>query len=278
MLVKLITLFSVLVTALICALCGWFAGLDWLWMLPLTLLGSFAALILLATAFLWAACQFIDTDKTREEDSPFYRKLAAVYIEALIQLLQVRVHTEGLEKTPKEGRFLLVCNHIFVADPGILLHYFKGSQLAFISKKENRSLFVVGKIMHAMLCQCLDRENDRAALKTILECIRIIKEDRASIGVFPEGATNSDNHLYPFRAGVFKIAQKCKVPIVVCTLEGTRDIIRNGLRLKHTDVKLHLVDVIQPEEFGGLKTTEISDRVWQMMKNDLGEEYQPIQS
>lgn len=274
MLLKLILLLSVLITSAVCIPAGISASL--LWLIPLSFAGSFLALALLSVAFLWTACQMIDTAKPRSEDSPFYRKLTAVYIEALIGLLQVRIHADGLEKTPKEGRFLLVCNHIFIADPGILLHCFKDSQLAFISKKENRSLFVVGRIMHAMLCQCIDRENDRSALKTILECIKIVKEDKASIGVFPEGATHSDNHLYPFRPGVFKIAEKCQIPIVVCTLQGTRNIIKNGLRLKGTDVRVHLIDVIQPEEFAGKKTVEISDRVYEMMKNDLDGEYQPL--
>lgn len=275
MLLKINLFLSALITALVCLPGG--LSVSLFWMVPLCFAGSFLVLALISVAFLWGACQLIDTDKPRSEDSPFYRKLAAVYIEALIQLLQVRIHSEGLEKCPKEGRFLLVCNHIFIADPGILLHCFPDSQLAFISKKENRSLFVVGRIMHAMLCQCIDRENDRAALKTILECIRIVKEDKASIGVFPEGATHSDNHLYPFRPGVFKIAEKCKIPIVVCTLQGTRDIIKNGLKLKGTDVRLHLIDVIQPEEFAGMKTVELSDRVYEMMKNDLDEEYQPVE-
>ena len=274
MLLKCIIILSVLISAGICIPAGISANLFWL--VPLSFLGSFLVLLALSVAFLWCACQLIDTDKPRTEDSPFYRKLAAVYIEGLIDILQVRIHAEGLEKTPGEGRFLLVCNHIFVADPGILLHCFPDSQLAFISKKENRRLFVVGKIMHAMLCQCIDRENDRAALKTILECIKIVKEDKASIGVFPEGATHSDNHLYPFRPGVFKIAEKCQIPIVVCTLQGTRDIIKNGIRLKGTDVQLHLIDVIHPEEFAGKKTVEISDMVYEMMKNDLDEAYQPI--
>lgn len=275
MLLKINLFLSALFTALVCLPGG--TSVSLFWMVPLCFAGSFLVLALISVAFLWGACQLIDTDKPRSEDSPFYRKLAAVYIEALIQLLQVRIHSDGLEKCPKEGRFLLVCNHIFIADPGILLHCFPDSQLAFISKKENRSLFVVGRIMHAMLCQCIDRENDRAALKTILECIRIVKEDKASIGVFPEGATHSDNHLYPFRPGVFKIAEKCKIPIVVCTLQGTRDIIKNGLKLKGTDVRLHLIDVIQPEEFAGMKTVELSDRVYEMMKNDLDEEYQPVE-
>ena len=91
-----------------------------------------------------------------------------------------------------------------------------------------------------------------------------------------DNGTNHDNHLYPFRPGVFKIAEKCKVPIVVCTLQGTRDILKNGLKLKHTDVRLHLVDVIRPEDYAGKKTVEISDMVWELMKNDLDPEYQPI--
>ncbi|MBR2047009.1 MAG: 1-acyl-sn-glycerol-3-phosphate acyltransferase [Oscillospiraceae bacterium] len=248
---------------------GLYAGLIWI---PVVFFLSFAGLSLLATAVVWALTLPIDRDTPRQEDSPFYRKLAMVSIQALIQLLQVRIYMKGTEKLPREGRFLLVCNHNFAADPGILLHALPDCQLAFISKKENRDLFIVGRIMHAMLCQTIDRENDRAALKTILECIRLIKEDKASIAVFPEGATNSDNDLHPFRPGVFRIAQKTKVPIVVCTLRGTRDILKNGLRLKPTDVHLHLLRVIGPEEYEGMKTTEISDLVWSIMSDDLGPE------
>ncbi len=278
MLLNILTILSILLAVLICAIGGGFASLSWLWMLPVGFLGSFLVLAAIYTVILWALCQRINPEEPREEDSPFYRRLAMVTIDALIRLLRIRIHAEGLEKVPSDGRFFLVCNHTFIADPAILLHCLPNSQLVFISKKENRDLFVVGNIMHAMLCQCIDRENDRAALKTILECIRIIKEDRASIAVFPEGATNSDNHLYPFRPGVFKIAQKTKVPIVVCTMEGTRMIFKNALRFKHTDIKLHVLDVIPPEDFEGLKTPQLSDRVWEMMKNDLSEAYQPLEA
>ena len=42
---------------------------------------------------------------------------------------------------------MLVCNHLHEADPAILLHYFKKSQLAFISKQENKDMLIVGKLM-----------------------------------------------------------------------------------------------------------------------------------
>lgn len=270
MLLRLIALLALGLTIILCALGGGFAGWGWIWMIPLGFVGSFLLLALLSVLFLWAITLPIDQNKPQDEDSPFYRNLSKWYIEALVQLLQVRIHAEGLDLVPNQGRFFLVCNHNFIADPGILLHCLPESQLAFISKKENRNLFVVGRIMHAMLCQCIDRENDRAALKTILECIRLTKEDRCSIGVFPEGGTHSDNLLHPLRPGVFKIPQKCKVPIVVCTLTGTREILKNGLHLKPTDVTLHVVTVLSPQELAGKKTTEISQLVYEAMAQDLG--------
>ena len=266
MLIKTITGISLLLG------CVLFAGADMaLWLLPVLFAGIWVGLVLLAFLFLWVLCAFVDMDKPQETDSKFYRSVMYVYIEALMNLVLVRLHTEGLEKTPKEGRFLLVCNHLFLADPGILLHCFRKSQLAFITKQENQSMFIVGKIMHKILCQPLDRNNDRQALKTILKCIQLIKEDQVSIGVFPEGYTSKDGKLHHFRSGVFKIAQKTGVPIVVCTIQNTRAIFPNLKKGRHTDVHLHLVDVIQPEQMKGMNTTEISDMVYEMMISDLGE-------
>lgn len=244
-----------------------------LWLLPVLAAGFYLLGLLIAFLFLWGICAMVDLEEPQEEDSPFYRAVMHIYVEALISLVGIRLHTKGLEKTPKEGRFLLVCNHLFLADPALLLHAFKKSRLAFITKKENQSMFIVGKIMHKILCQPLDRENDRAALKTILKCISLIKEDKVSVGVFPEGYTSKDGKLHHFRSGAFKIAQKANVPIVVCTLQNTRMIFKNLAKLKKTDVELHLVEVIPPQELKGKTTVEISDRIYEMMISDLGEEF-----
>ena len=241
--------------------------------LPLLFLGFWLGMALIAFVFLGIVCAAVRLDKPQEHDSKFYRSITYVYIEALMTLVGVRLHTKGLEKTPGEGRFLLVCNHLFLADPALLLHAFQKSQLAFITKKENQSMFVVGKLMHKILCQPLDRENDRAALKTILKCIQLIKDDEVSVGVFPEGYTSKDGKLHPFRPGAFKIAQKTGVPIVVCTIQNTRSIFRNLAKLKKTDIELHLVDVIQPEQYAGKSTVELSEMVYETMIADLGEEF-----
>ncbi len=259
--------------AVAAAFCWETSGLWWIAVALGSFLGCYLVLAALAFGFLVLICRLVDLEKPQTHDSKFYRSVMYVYIEALINLVLARVHAQGLEKTPKEGRFLLVCNHLFLADPGILLHCFKKSQLAFITKKENQSMFVVGKIMHKIMCQPLDREDDRQALKTILRCIQLIKEDEVSVGVFPEGYTSRDGKLHHFRSGAFKIAQKTNVPIVVCTIQGTREIFHNLKRGKCSDIHLHLVDVLQPEDYRGLSTVELGDKVYEMMISDLGESF-----
>lgn len=267
-----IALISAILAAVICGAAGAFSGFGWLWVLPAGFLGSFLTLLVLAFLFLWILCGRVNLNVPQEHDSPFYRRMAALYLGAVRTILQMRVHTQGLEKTPKEGRFVLVCNHINDMDPLTLLMYFNDSQLAFISKRENSRKFIVGKLMHKLMCQPLNRENDREALKTILNCVRLIKEDEVSIGVFPEGYTSRDGLLHNFRYGVFKIAQKTRVPIVVCTLRNTNQIFKNALKLKPTQVYLHLVDVIPPERYAGMTTVQLGGMVHKIMADDLGPE------
>ena len=121
------------------------------WWLPALFAGGFVVLLLAAFGFLCLVCAFVDMDKPQEHDSKFYRGVMDLYIDALIRLALVRIHTSGLEKIPTQGRFVLVCNHLFIADPGVLLHCFPKSQLAFVTKQENEKLFVIGKIMHKIL-------------------------------------------------------------------------------------------------------------------------------
>ncbi len=263
---------SLVVAAAFCLGFHAFSNLTWLWMAPVTFVGTYCVGAALAFAFLYFACQRVDLHQEEDHDSPFYRRMARLYIEAIVRLVQAKVHTQGLEQTPREGRFMLVCNHLDIMDPVLLLHYFRDSQLAFISKRENSQMFIIGKLMHKLLCQTINRENDREALKTILRCISILKEDKASIAVFPEGYISKDGKLQHFRSGVFKIAQKANVPIVVATLRNTKPILHNAARLKPTQVELHLVGIIPPEEFKGVSTVEIAERVHAMMARDLGPE------
>ena len=272
MLLALIFVCAAASAAGICVGCGCFGSLAWLWVLPLSFVGTFLGALVLVLLFLVAVVLPLDARATRENDSRFYRTLTNWYIELILTVLPVEVKVEGLEKRPEAGRFLLVSNHLHEIDPAILMRYFPKSQLAFIAKKEVEHMFLVGKLLPQLLSQFIDRENDREALKTIVRCIQILKEDKASIGVFPEGGINKQRKLKRFRPGVFKIAQKAKVPIVVCTLRDTHTAISTILKLKKATVTLHILDVVTTEWMEGRTTVEIADRVYEIMKEDLGPE------
>ena len=232
--------------------------------------GCFFSLIVLTFLVVWIMSELVDLKVPQERMDPFYRRVMYLIIDFVVTFMRIHIHTEGLEKTPKEGRYLLVCNHLNDVDPPILMKYFPQQEIAFISKRENEQKFILGKFMHRLYCQSINRENDREALKTIINCINILKEDKASVGVFPEGWCSLDFKLHPFRPGVFKIAQKANVPIVVCTLRNTQTVFGNMLKLKPSHVELHLVDVIPAEELKGVSTTNIAHRVHKLMADDLG--------
>ena len=276
MLLGAITGLAAAVSAAVCALSGSFESMRWLWLLPVSFAAGWLVLTGLAFVVLLVAVNRVDQQIPQEEDSPFYRSLANLWIGFIKTMVGLRIEIRGLEKTPEDGRFMLVCNHLDNSDPAILLYSFRKSQLAFISKRENKDMFLVGKLMHKLQCQLVNRENDREALKCILKCIQILKEDKASIAVFPEGYESLDGRLLPFRPGVFKIAQKAQVPVVVCTLQGTEHVIRNLKKLKPIPpVQLHLLEVIPAEELAGQTTVQIGQRVRELMLADLAEKYQP---
>ena len=263
---------SVLTAVGICVGTGAFEALSWLWVLPVSFVGVFFGLVILLFLLMLVMAAAVDMDKPQEKDSPFYRAVVMKMISLLVPLLRIRIVEKGMEQAPKSGRFLLVCNHLHEIDPAVLLRAFPKCRLAFISKREVDNMFLVGQFLHKMLGQPINRENDREALKTILKCIDILKKDKASIAVFPEGGIKGGNVLHPFRHGVFKIALRTKVPVVVCTLWGTQDVVHNGLRLKHTDVDFRVVGVVQPEIYQDMTAVELGQMVHGMMAKDLGPE------
>ena len=274
MLLNTIYLISALFAVLCCCLAGAFGSGAWVWMLPLDFIGCFLGCVLACLLALLVMEKQSDPTVEHEQDDPFLRLIVKLYAPALFRLLGCRIQVTGAERLPADGRYLLVSNHLADLDPGIFYASFPDNQLAFIAKKEVADMPIVGRLMRRLLCQFVNRENDREALKTILKCISILKEDKANVAVFPEGKKSTDRYLlHSFRPGVFKMAQKAKVPIVVCTLEGTQNILPNAKRLRRTHVRLNVLQVIPAEELGGVTTVDIAHRVHGIMAESLGAEH-----
>jgi 1-acyl-sn-glycerol-3-phosphate acyltransferase len=198
-----------------------------------------------------------------------YRRFMLSSLKLFFQLAGVRIHVNGEEKIPKDGKYLFVSNHISVYDPMIAIMKFSKEKLTFVSKKENLEVPFAGAYMIKSGCLGLDRENNREAVKTINKAAQNIQDGVCAIGIYPEGWVNkSGEGLLPFRNGAFKIAKKAKVPIVVATIRNTRKINKNMLR-RHTDVFIDILKVLPYDELSGLKTVEIGEKVYEIMSGFL---------
>ena len=263
---------SFLSAVLVCAGTGAFDTFAFLWLLPVSFAGVYLVLMAVGFGVFMLYCCFIDPEKERQKDSPCFRWFVIQIIQVILHVLPVRLRKKGFENAPTDGRFLLVCNHLDNIDPAFLFHCFPEQAIAFVAKKEAKKMFLVNKVMPKLLCPYINRENDREALKSILRSISLLKSDTVSVGIFPEGRINKYRKLAHFRPGVFKIAQKANVPIVVCTMTGTNHAIGRILKLKRATVDVHLLEVVSPEWIADKTTVEVADYIYDLMAKDLGPE------
>ncbi len=236
------------------------------YLVPLMLLGFFLCFILLHCAVF--ALMIVCTNLKKEaRDTAFFRFVVKHFLRVAFKLARLTVHSSGLEKIPQDERFVLVSNHIHDFDPAVILHEVPDSRLAFIAKKEVYDLYpFVFKALHKMHGLPIDRENNREAAKTVISATKLIKDDKNSVAVFPEGYVSLSGELLPIRNGALKIATKTESKIVVCSMWGNKNIVKNMFRRRH-HVYFDVIDVI--DTAGNSHTAELGDKIHAMMLENI---------
>lgn len=242
----------------------------WDFWIPLLMhVGILAVMCALHFIFIVLYSLVVDRNKEVKNIRNSHRAVLLYTLKLYFQLAQVKIKVTGVEKVPDDGKFLFVGNHISSYDPMIALWTLRKKNLAFVSKKENLYIKFGGKYIHKAGCLGLDRENNREAVKTINEAARRITDGVSAMGIYPEGWVNKTGEgLLPFRNGSFKVAKKAKVPIVVGVINNTRSIDKNRFRRK-TEIRFNIIEVIPYEKIADLKTSEISDMVYEKIYNAL---------
>lgn len=230
----------------------------------LSLIGIIAAYILLEII----SALFVSRTREYDRNSPYYRWLLNSASQIMVWLLHIRIHATGLEKLPKDGRFLLVSNHRSNFDPILTWVVLRKYDLAFVSKEENFHIPVFGRIIRRCCFLAIDRENPRNALVTIEKAAKLIADDTVSICIYPEGTRSKESRLLPFHAGVFKIAQRADVPVVVMTIQGTEKIHKN-VPFKKTNICFDVLEAIPANEVKSYKSVELSSRVRALMEDRI---------
>ena len=212
----------------------------------------------------------VDKNKEYKKSSKFFQFVTANLCTRILLFSNIKVKFYNFDKIPKDTRFLFVSNHKTAFDPIYYNYILKYRDVAFISKPENFKIPFISGLIHREFYLPIDRENDREALKTIIKAINLCKNNICSIGLFPEGTRNkTDKILLDFKAGGFKIAQKANIPIVISVIEEDfkHKVCFNPF--KKSIVNIKVLDVIYPDNFNSLSTIDLSDKVRNIMLEEL---------
>ncbi len=232
---------------------------------------------LVAAWFLWQIllwlfwiCVNLTINKKKEytTTSRFYNWAFVLWYRYMMIAGRLKLHVNGYDKVPCGKRFLLVSNHCSKFDNFIQCAVLKKTQLAFISKPENFKIPIGGRFMRRGLYLSLPRGNTREEFKVIMKAIEYIKDDKVSIGIFPEGTRSKDGNLQEFKPGAFKIAEKAKCPVIVCSMKGTFEIHKNW-PWKTSHVYMDILDVIDPSVWDEKNTVEVSQYAHDLILNNL---------
>ena len=250
-------LWIILLLALLAGAGACLAGLV-LWKALLVFLGVFVGLNLLYVAFWYIVALTVDRSKPLEKQSAICRFGCASIAGWLSAWAGIHTTVSGEELLPTDTRFLLVSNHRSLFDPIVKEYTLRKYNLAFISKPSNMAIPVISNLAWGAGFLAIDRENDREALKTILQAADYLKRDICSMVIYPEGTRSKTGELGPFHAGSFKIAQRARVPVVIASIQGSEKALRH-IPFHPTRVKLDILEVIPAETVKAMSTQELAE-------------------
>ena len=252
-------LLSIITTAAICGTSS-IMWPDYLWAVPLMIIAFFVAWFLLYVLFLLIVSLCTDTKKEYDSRSKFYRGNIIIMVGIILSFFRVKVKVKGAGLIPADTRWLLVGNHRSMFDPIATLWALRKHELSFVAKPSIFKIPIAKPFITREFFLSIDRENNREALKTILQAADYLKRGVCSVGIYPEGTRSKTCALLPFHNGVFKIAQKAEAPIVVLCITGTEKISQRT-PFQRTDVYLDVLDAFPTQGVKETKTEMIGTAV-----------------
>ncbi len=172
---------------------------------------------------------------------------------------RVTILADGMENLPQKDGFILFPNHQGLFDVLAVVDACE-HPLSIIAKKETENWILVRETIQMVDGMYMDRSDVKASLQVINAMSERAKEGQNFI-IFPEGTrSRNGNELLEFHAGSFKSAVRAGCPVVpVALINSFRPFDVPSIRRE--TVEVHFLKPIYPEEYAGLKTRDIAERV-----------------
>jgi 1-acyl-sn-glycerol-3-phosphate acyltransferase len=143
------------------------------------------------------------------------------------RILGIDIEVAGLDRLDRATPYVFMSNHLSFLD-GPLLMTVLDRPARVIVKRFVFRIPVLGLGMRFSGYVPLDKEGAGAGRRSIARAARLIKEQRYSFLIYPEGQRSRDGRPQPFRRGGFFLALEAETPIVPVSIKGTYGLMPRG--------------------------------------------------
>ena len=230
-------------------------------------LWAFISILFAIGSYLLFILIFVKTAKNSKPTGKIRYKIVRDITKLIFIFSNVKIKYIGLENVPNEP-FVCYPNHRSNMDV-FLVHYGLNRVCSAVGKNSLFKYPIIKDCQQVFGCISLDRENDRAAAKSMIEAIKNIKSGLSYI-LFPEGTRNkTEETLLPFRDGAFKLLTKTNAILLPCTIIGSDGFSKRKSILKRVKVKVIYHQGLTSEDYNDLNTATISSNVMEIIKKDI---------
>ncbi|CBZ02248.1 1-acyl-sn-glycerol-3-phosphate acyltransferase [Clostridium botulinum] len=211
--------------------------------------------------------KYLKRKGNKEEIDRYINKSVVGWANFIVNGIGIKINKKGLENVP-DGPCLFVGNHQGLLDVPVVVSSLD-KYVGFVAKKEMLKLKILTYWMKEMKCVFMDRQNVRAAVKTINEGVENLKNGYSML-IFPEGTRSRAENLGEFKKGSMKLGIKAGVPIVPIAINGTYNVLEaNGRKIKAADVDLIICPPIYPNELSKEEQNNLSATIKDIIQKEL---------
>lgn len=156
--------------------------------------------------------------------------MARFWSRMLLHTAGIRVVVEGLDTLPRDGAFVYVSNHLSLADTPLMAGWLPTS-FRFLAKDSLMRVPIIGGHLRRGGHIAVERDDARAAVRSLARAEKLLREAGVSVLVFAEGTRSAGGDLQAFKSGAAHLAIRSGAPVVPIAVHGTAEVMPKGHKL-----------------------------------------------
>ncbi len=223
----------------------------------------FFATLVPATLYYSVRQLMLDQEHATLDEKDYFGK---IYGRTMLRMAGIKVDVDLSALDPK-GHYVFMCNHQSLFDIPILFDALWDYHMRFVAKESLFRIPVYGKALGNAGHISINRENRRAAMKSVDEAVASAKSGISPL-IFPEGTRNPDlSKLMDFKVGGMVLALKCGLPVAPLVMEGTGKLLPKHSYFFNPDqrIRLRALPPVDPSKYSLKEREQFKDDMYALM-------------